>query len=340
MKYQVGDKIMMLHSGEEGHIVDFINPKMVMVEVDKVTFPVFLDQIDFPYFRDFSKKPAEKKFPPKRTMPEEVRKEKNSGKYQVAEGVWLLFLPVFDKDVFDDDIVEYFRISLVNQTKDHLLFEYKLTHAGKLDFELKNDILPLSDFYLHDVPLEDMNEAPKFNFDFILKVPDKKRAPHFEAFHKVRAKHLFQKVEEMRSLQQAHFMYLLFDTWPERVPESEENMSSLAKAGFKVHEGNAKKDRLGLPQSTVDLHIEKLTDDWRKISPALMLELQLKEFERCCELTVFHHQPKLIVIHGVGTGRLRDEIHQLLRYRKDVKSFVNQYHPLFGYGATEIYFQY
>ena len=76
------------------------------------------------------------------------------------------------------------------------------------------------------------------------------------------------------------------------------------------------------------------------MSPALMLELQLKEFERYCELTVYHHQPKLIVIHGVGTGRLRDEIHQLLRYRKDVKSFVNQYHPLFGYGATEIYFQY
>jgi dsDNA-specific endonuclease/ATPase MutS2 len=46
------------------------------------------------------------------------------------------------------------------------------------------------------------------------------------------------------------------------------------------------------------------------------------------------------VIHGNGSGRLRDEIHQLLRSRSEVKSFVNQYHPLFGYGATEIYFQY
>jgi len=36
---------------------------------------------------------------------------------------------------------------------------------------------------------------------------------------------------------------------------------------------------------------------------------------------------------------LRDEIHDMLRLKKEVKSFVNQYHPSFGYGATEIYFK-
>jgi dsDNA-specific endonuclease/ATPase MutS2 len=46
------------------------------------------------------------------------------------------------------------------------------------------------------------------------------------------------------------------------------------------------------------------------------------------------------VIHGVGSGRLRDEIHDLLRLKREVKSFVNQYHPSYGYGATEIYLQY
>jgi dsDNA-specific endonuclease/ATPase MutS2 len=46
------------------------------------------------------------------------------------------------------------------------------------------------------------------------------------------------------------------------------------------------------------------------------------------------------VVHGVGTGRLRDEIHDILRLKKEVKSFVNMYDPRFGYGATEIFFQY
>ena len=51
-------------------------------------------------------------------------------------------------------------------------------------------------------------------------------------------------------------------------------------------------------------------------------------------------QPNLVVIHGVGKGVLRDEIHSLLKTRKEVKNFVNQYDSRFGYGATEIFFQY
>jgi dsDNA-specific endonuclease/ATPase MutS2 len=47
----------------------------------------------------------------------------------------------------------------------------------------------------------------------------------------------------------------------------------------------------------------------------------------------------MIVIHGIGSGKLKDEIHEILKYRKDVKSFVNQYDPRFGYGATEVFFK-
>jgi dsDNA-specific endonuclease/ATPase MutS2 len=71
-----------------------------------------------------------------------------------------------------------------------------------------------------------------------------------------------------------------------------------------------------------------------------ILSLQLKTFEKYYQLAVAHHQHSLIVIHGVGEGVLRDEIHGKLRLKKEVKSFVNQYHHLYGYGATEIFFQY
>ena len=70
------------------------------------------------------------------------------------------------------------------------------------------------------------------------------------------------------------------------------------------------------------------------------LELQLSSFEKYYDQTVLHRQPMMIVVHGVGSGKLRNEIHDILRMKKEVKSFVNQYHPAFGYGATEIYLQY
>jgi len=45
-----------LHSDEEGKVVEIINEKMVMIEVRGVKFPAYMDQIDFPYFKMFSQK--------------------------------------------------------------------------------------------------------------------------------------------------------------------------------------------------------------------------------------------------------------------------------------------
>jgi dsDNA-specific endonuclease/ATPase MutS2 len=64
----------------------------------------------------------------------------------------------------------------------------------------------------------------------------------------------------------------------------------------------------------------------------------LDTFEKYYDLAVLHQQASLIVIHGIGEGRLREEIHEILKLRPKVKSFVNQFHHLYGYGATEIYF--
>jgi hypothetical protein len=52
-----------LHSNEEGEVIDILNEKMVMIEVRGVKFPAYMDQIDFPYFKRFSEK---KLFPPKK----------------------------------------------------------------------------------------------------------------------------------------------------------------------------------------------------------------------------------------------------------------------------------
>ena len=62
MKYEVGDKILVLATDEEGKVVELMNEKMVMIEVRGVKFPAYMDQIDFPYFKMFSqKKTVEKK---------------------------------------------------------------------------------------------------------------------------------------------------------------------------------------------------------------------------------------------------------------------------------------
>jgi hypothetical protein len=338
MKFQVGDRVLVLHSDEEGEVIDIINDKMVMIEVRGVKFPAYIDQLDFPYFKRFTEK---KLFPAKKEKKyiDDVKKEKHQ-QQRTEDGMWLSILPVMDVDEFGDDVVELLKLHLINHTSQSYNFIYKLRFFGKSDFELKNEILPFQDFYVHDVPFADMSDNPSFAFEFSLKQPDKKKADFFETDIKLKPKQLFGKIEEVRKKGEASFSYRLFDRYPDRPMEEKFDFGSLAARGVKIY--NAKEARQHLPpaRTVVDLHIEKLEDDWKRLNNTEILGIQLREFEKWFDLAVAHRQPQLIVIHGVGSGRLRDEIHDVLRLKKEVKSFVNQYHPSFGYGATEIYFQY
>jgi hypothetical protein len=337
MKYQEGDKIIVLLTNEEGKVVEIMNEKMVMIEVKGVRFPAYMDQIDFPYFKMFSEKRLVEK---KKIFIDNVKQEKNAPKIKVDNGVFLAFMPIFDKDIFDDDVVEKLKVYLINQTETAYNFTYNLFFSGESNFELKNSIGPLSDFYMHNVNFEDLSDNPRFDVEFSLVNEDKKKATHFETSLKLKAKQLFKRIEEIQIKNEPTFSYPLFETYPDRVDEEKVDLSRLGNAGFRIYDVGKVRENLPPARTVVDLHIEKLTDSWKHLSNFEILTLQLKEFERFYDLAIAHRQPSLTVIHGVGVGKLRDEIHDILRLKKQVKSFVNQYEPAYGYGATEIYFSY
>ncbi|HEV2355168.1 MAG TPA: hypothetical protein VGR89_13050, partial [Puia sp.] len=153
MKFEVGDKVVVKHSNDDGEVVEIINDKMVVVNVRGVNFPAYTDQLDFPYFKQFTGKklfPQEKK--PKRYVdqlpPEKSQQGRNKERIaQLAEGVWLTFLPVFDRDEFDDDVVESLKVYLVNNSSLGYHFSYRLNYFGEKDFELANQIPAGHDFY-------------------------------------------------------------------------------------------------------------------------------------------------------------------------------------------------
>ena len=335
MKYQVGDTILILHSNEEGEVVEIINEQMVTVEVDGVQFPVYTDQIDFPYFKRFTEKKIV--FPKKEKVYVDNLKKESNKKSKISSGVWLSFLPVFDKDIFDDDVVEKFKIYLINQTADAFDFSYDVNFKGATDFELNNAILSFNEFYLHDIPFEDMNDSPKFEFNFSLTPSDKKKTSHFETSFKIKAKQLFQKIEEIKFKNEPTFSFLLFEEYPDKIEEMVPEYHNMQGRFYNV---SRIKEKLEPARSVVDLHIEKLTDSWKGLSNFEILTIQLREFEKYYHLAVVHQQPNLIVIHGVGSGKLRNEIHEILKTKKEVRTFANQYHSNFGFGATEIFFQY
>src|ERR1700689_361968 len=143
MKFEIGDKVIVLHSNEEGEIVDIINNTMVMVDVRGVKFPAYIDQLDFPYFKRFTEKNY---FPEKnKKYIDDIKKENLTKQKKTVDGIWLGFLPVFDTDEFDDEFVKEFKLHLINNTLQGYQFTYFLNYSGENDFELKNQIHTFED---------------------------------------------------------------------------------------------------------------------------------------------------------------------------------------------------
>ena len=111
MKYQIGDKILVLHSNDEGEVIEIMNDKMVMISVRGVKFPAYMDQIDFPYFKRFTEKklfPADIK---QKTYIDQVPKEKIKQQQKdnrTEDGIWLALIPKFENDIFGDEVVSSF----------------------------------------------------------------------------------------------------------------------------------------------------------------------------------------------------------------------------------------
>ena len=347
MKFEVGDKVVIQHSNDEGEVVEIINDKMVLVDVRGVRFPAYTDQLDFPYFKRFTqgklvtpeKKP--KKYVDQLPPEKPVAGKKKELIARLGDGIWLTFLPIFDNDEFGDDVVESLKIYLVNSSATGYRFDYRISYAGQSDFELANQLPAGQDFYLHDIPFSNLNDNPVFECEFSLLTPDRTKADHYETSLKLRAKQVFSRIEEIRKKGEATFSFKLFDIYPFKpAEETVDTRGLLAGSGFRVYDASKARQHLQPARSELDLHAEKLTDKPDALDSFEILTLQLQTFEKYFDLAVAHRLPSMIVIHGVGSGKLRDELHEILRVKRNVKSFVNRYDPRYGYGATEIFFQY
>lgn len=86
----------------------------------------------------------------------------------------------------------------------------------------------------------------------------------------------------------------------------------------------------------IDLHIENLTDKHSSMNNGQKLRLQLTAFENYLNEAILINIDRIFVIHGVGTGKLKNEIATLLIRNPNVKTFINEWHPKYGFGATEV----
>ena len=86
----------------------------------------------------------------------------------------------------------------------------------------------------------------------------------------------------------------------------------------------------------VDLHIHELIDDTRGLANHEMLEIQMGRFRNELETAIANGTRKIVFIHGVGNGTLKQELRKELTTKYKKYYFQDASFKEYGYGATMV----
>jgi DNA-nicking Smr family endonuclease len=89
----------------------------------------------------------------------------------------------------------------------------------------------------------------------------------------------------------------------------------------------------------IDLHIESLLDSHAGMSNAEILNVQLRELRTFYKRATGKHIRKIIIIHGVGEGVLKDEVRLFLSKKEGIEYYDADFRE-YGKGATAVEIRY
>lgn len=90
------------------------------------------------------------------------------------------------------------------------------------------------------------------------------------------------------------------------------------------------------PKMEVDLHINQLVKNPKQMDNYAMLNLQLETAKRQLDFAIGKRIQKVVFIHGVGEGILKEELRYLFNKYDNIKYYDAEYQK-YGLGATEVY---
>ena len=312
MDYKLGEFVRFVDEKREGYITRIFNDEMIGVTGDDdFEIPVPASKVTRVHGHVYNDPSAATNAAGSSPVP---------GNFE-TKGIYLAVIPDQRKGS-----VVYFH--LVNDTSFQLLTT--LTTAKGKDFkgEFAGVINPASATRVFTASLSELDQWPSFEMQIMyfttgnIELPDP-----VTVTQKFRAKDFAGAKKRVEQLKQ--------DAWIIRLDEEDIviDPEKLKESFFKATE---EKKEIEKPAREVDLHIEKIRDDYQFLNNTEILKAQLEVFKRTLDAAIVHKLPSIVFIHGVGNGVLRLEIHKKLGKNPQVRTFMDARKERFGYGATEV----
>lgn len=153
---------------------------------------------------------------------------------------------------------------------------------------------------------------------------------------KIRSSKLFEHISKLQADNLPTFSYLLATDFA--VKKQEKAAISFTQPVPKTKVSVKSMDEI--PRYELDLHIEALLENTKGLTNAEMLQIQLSTLNKYLRIAVNNYQDKMVVVHGVGKGVLRQEVQRVLQQNPNVDSIETGWQAGYGFGATIIFFKY
>lgn len=334
MGLRPGDKVSLLNEKFDGKVVKIIDEHQVEVEDEHgFAFPVLVKEVV--KIQTGIEEEAKDNAPKFDFRPKEIHKLGNG-----------LFLLVSDHG---KHIEAYF----LNNLKNKALVQIRQKVKG--EWLLKNTQEVGSGRYIGvgQWQQEDLNEFKEFSCCFLTQEWTVKQLPQPEYyFLKVQPKVFVTKEGQKEIEQLEHKGWVFPMTKAEKTFEDPEKYKVLVKEsmadqpidairkmkGPKVVGNISLKHAHRRPEleEEIDLHIEKITDDYSNLGNAEIVQLQLNAAREKLDKCLLGGTHRLVLIHGIGNGRLKTEIRKLLDGYFDIR-YEDASFKKYGAGATMVH---
>ncbi|BDS15129.1 Smr/MutS family protein [Aureispira anguillae] len=231
----------------------------------------------------------------------------------------------------------HYTIYLVNDLPNSFSFEFKLFLQQKLVHGF-NKIIPANTFFpIGELLHEQFNDSPLIEF----RCP----ALAFNKQIKLKYRKFIKTVQAIPLMGLNTYAFVLFSKLP---------ASTQKKPSIKHYTNSHKQEQANLIapinklyrsfdlmdvasfEPELDLHAEKLVNDTSEFTARELYELQLEVLENFITKAVKIGLQEVFIIHGLGKGKLKEGVDNFLRFHGDIKSYKNEFHEKYGFGATKV----
>jgi len=356
MKFKAGDKVRFLNSTGGGTVVKEINAFMVSVEIeDGFEIPTLASELvaiepagasgDLFLNRNErrSEKPVEVKPEPEVFETDRISCIVQRGNGQAAPtGVYLAWVPCDQNRLLTGSM----DVFVVNNTAHEILYTFFLKNKeGNFSGIDYGSVPAESKLVIESIVREDISIWSNGVMQVIFYADENEKVlMPVSATFRIKGSLFFQEgsYHETRFLaNQRAIVYTVCElnrvpSTYEQILNEKENREPLPAAAERFRPETAIDQHRTAPnEAEVDLHISALRQDYSKLSPHEILTIQLGYFERMLGSAIAYKFNKVIFIHGIGNGSLKQAILQRLQEYEDIE-FRTASFAKYGNGAVEL----